>query len=116
MFHNGYTGTETSLLQRTSRMGEEPMPRQDFDTPWERQTYIFGEDEVVLQVDDTTNGLRWRIAVNGDESMWYTMYQSILVHRGYAVATPYFEPILQPWTPFKLQYAQRRLSQPWRAK
>lgn len=84
------------------------MPRQSFDEPWERQTYICGNDEVILQVEDSLRGLRWRLAVNGDESMWFSMYEAILVHRGYAVVTDYFAPAFQPWTPFKVQYSIRK--------
>lgn len=61
------------------------------------------ENNVEIEVQNDTVRFAWRLVINGiDASHWTTHYQGLLEHRGWFVATAYWEGILPVMIPFKV--------------
>lgn len=52
--------------------------------------WLDGEAVVKVEYSDVPDGFAWRLVVNGEASLWESLYHGIVAHRGYAYVTQYF--------------------------
>lgn len=73
-------------------------------TVTERREFLNGA--VAVEVQNDSMRFAWRLNVEGDCSYWTTHYQGLLEHKGWFVATAYWEGVLPVMTPFKVEAAK----------
>lgn len=56
---------------------------------------------IEVEIEDSAERFRWRMAVNGVWSDWSQHYQGILAHAGYNLATAYWGGVFPEFVPFK---------------
>jgi hypothetical protein len=84
--------------------GKRPKPKVS-----ETLHFTFGRDvaidRLIVEVVDDDKRFAWRLSVNGDWSPWYDFYPGILMHKGYGLATDYYDLAIKGFTPFRIEYA-----------
>lgn len=70
-----------------------------------RTRFFHGTTQIVVEEENTTSMFRWRMSVNGDMSHPTKYYEGVLTHKGFGLATEYWEGVLPAWTPFKIDEA-----------
>lgn len=71
----------------------------------DRRVFRFGSDEIIVEVENSSVRFSWRMLVNGDASRWTTYYDGVLEHKGYCLATAYWDGTFAEFVPFKAIYA-----------
>jgi hypothetical protein len=78
-------------------------------TATDSKTYRMGQDTIVVEVENSTMRFAWRIIVNGDASRWSRHYDGVLMHKGYCIATAYWEGTFPEFIPFKIATAEEEV-------
>lgn len=64
--------------------------------------YHFGTTKVEVEFVDDEQSTKWRLIVDGNASDFSGYYSGILVHKGFGLATAYWEGTLPSLVPFKI--------------
>lgn len=78
---------------------------QDIFKVTKRSRFFHGTTQIVVEEENTNTTFRWRMSVNGNMSRPTKYYEGVLVHKGFGLATEYWEGVLPAWTPFKIDEA-----------
>jgi len=73
--------------------------------PTDRITYTFPLAIIIVEVWNTETIFAWRMIVNNDPSPITSHYSGILCHKGYCLATDYWNGTIKPFVPFRCEYA-----------
>ena len=76
--------------------------------PTESTEFVFFDHIIKVEVSNTTKGYQWRLIVDNDSSSWTNFYPGILEHKGYGLVTNYWEEVMKPWIPFKIEYCNSK--------
>lgn len=76
---------------------------QNFN-PTLKKYYHLNGDNVIVEIEDSEKQFAWRLIVNGEKSNVSTYYEGILEHKGYFLATGYWDGTFLELIPFKLNY------------
>lgn len=71
-------------------------------TPTDVKVFRQGTAEIRLEVEDSVRGLYWRLIVDGDEGYVTRHYAGLYSHKGWFVATAYWDGILPVFVPFQI--------------
>lgn len=74
-------------------------------TVTERRYFLHGTTRIVVEVENTSTSFRWRMSVNDDMSEPTGYYAGLLVHKGFGLATAYWEGSLPVFSPFMISTA-----------
>lgn len=74
-------------------------------TTTDAHSYTYENHQILVEIENTSQRFRWRLTVDGDASEPYGYYQGILLHKGFAVATAYWEGTFEEFVPFCVDYA-----------
>lgn len=74
-------------------------------TVTERKAYQHHTDKLIVEIENTEQSFAWRMCVNRDWSEWTGHYAGLLVHKGYGLATAYWNGVLPEFIPFRIDPA-----------
>jgi hypothetical protein len=72
--------------------------------PDPKETKIFRDDQhvIVVHVENSRNQFAWQLEVDGDKSEPTTHYSGVLTHKGYGLATAYWDGVFPEFIPFAI--------------